>query len=463
MKLTLVNADLPSATPALPLGLVSLAHAATCAGHKVGLRDYQLASPDNSRDPNTFASFCTTRDDVIGVSTTGMALPLVIAALRRLKMQRPDLITVLGGIGAAGADVQIINEFPWIDFVCRGEGEKPMKELLDCLDAGKDTCSIEGFACRSGGKPRVNPLPRRITDLDSIEAHAWDYLDLNNYKVINMVTSRGCPFPCTFCDVAPYWQCSNTVRSVSAVIDEIRAFRERLPGNATFIFIDDTLTINRRRMEALCRGLGNLEGDIRWGCYARADMLDDDLLGLMGRCGCKKVYLGLESGSDHVLHETKKGFDTETGRKAALMARKYIPIVQTSFVWGFPFETWDDFYETLMLMVYLASHDISVKANVLTPLPFSGMFREYGDTMCFLPDYSPQLHLAGYESRNELVDLIRSHPRIFPCFYLYNSDTLTKKYDLLRDMKLSPEHIWNIWELMRAPVPVREKTTNKIT
>lgn len=461
MKLTLVNADLPSAVPALPVGLVSLAHAATSAGHDVNVRDYQLAPSDNSRDPDTFAAFCDTRDDVIGVSTSGMALPLVLSALRRLKMQRPDLVTVLGGIGAAGSDEQIIREFPWIDFVCRGEGEIPMRDLLDRLETGTGTGTVEGFVSRFDGKPRVNPVPPRITDLDSIEAHAWDYLDLARYEIINVATSRGCPFPCTFCDVAPYWQRRHTVRSIRAVVDEIQAIRERVSGPATFVFIDDTLTINRRRMETLCHELGTVEDDIRWACYARADTLDDDLLKHMASCGCRKVYLGLESGSDHVLRETQKGFDAETARRAALMARKHIPIVQTAFVWGFPFETWNDFYDTLLLMGYLASHDISVKANVLTPLPFSAMFREYGDRLCFLPEYSPQLYLAGYESRDEFVNLIRKHPRIFPGFYLYQSDTLTQKYDLLREMKLSPEHIWNIWELMRAPVPLREVTTQK--
>ncbi len=456
MKLTLVNADLPSATPSPPLGLVSLAHTATRAGHEVKLRDYQLAPADGSRDPDTFASFCNTLDDVIGISTSCMALPLVVATLKRLKVQRPELVTVLGGIGAAGVGEQIVSQFPWIDYVCRGEGEKALRELLDRLEAGTDTSTLDGFVCRSEGKPRVNPIPQRIMDLDRIEVHAWDYLDLTRYSVINVATARGCPFPCTFCDVAPYWQRCYTVRSVGAVVNEIRAIQERLSGPATFVFVDDTLTIDRRRVEVLCQELGTLPHDVQWACYARADTLDEDLLKLMAKCGCRKVYLGLESGSDHVLHETRKGFDAETGRRTALVAREHIPIVQTSFVWGFPFETWSDFYETLLLMAHLVAHGVSVKANVLTPLPFSAMFYKYADTMCFLPDYSPQLHLAGYESRPELVDLIRKHPRIFPCFYLYESDTLTQKYDLLRDMGLSPEHIWDIWELMKAPVPLRE-------
>ena len=178
----------------------------------------------------------------------------------------------------------------------------------------------------------------------------------------------------------------------------------------------------------------------------------------MATCGCRKVYLGLESGSDHVLKEIRKGFDAETGRRTALGANEHIPIVQTAFVWGFPFETWNDFYDTLLLMAHLVSHGVSVKANVLTPLPFSALFAKYADSLRFLSDYSPQLHLAGYESHSELVNLIREHPRVFPCFFLYESDTLTQKYDVLRHMGLSPEHIWDIWELMKGPVPSREST-----
>jgi len=457
VRLTLVNADLPSATPVPPLGLVSLAHTAIRAGHEVTLRDYQLAPVDGSRDPEVFASFCDTLDDVLGISTSSMALPLVVAALERIKARRPKIVTVLGGIGAAGVAQRIVAQFPWIDYVCRGEGEKALRELLDRLETRTNTSTLDGFVCRLEGKPLVNLLPERIKDLDCIEAHAWDYLDLSRYKLINVASSRGCPFPCTFCDVAPYWQRQHTVRSIGAVVNEIRAIQDRLAGPLTFVFVDDTLTIDRRRMEALCRELGALPHEMQWACYARADTLDENILKLMAECGCRKIYLGLESGSNHVLRDIRKGFDAETGRQTALMAREHIPIVQAAFVWGFPFETWSDFYETLLLMAYLVAHGVSVKANVLTPLPFSALYAKYADSMRFLPDYSPQLHLAGYESHPELVELICKHPRIFPCFYLYESDMLTQKYDLLRNMGLSPEQIWDVWELMKAPVPLREK------
>ena len=459
MRLTLVNADLPSFKPIPPLGLLCIAKTATCAGHKVKLIDYQLSPAIGSRDPNIFASFCRTQDDVIGVSTSCMALPLVIAALKRLKEKRPKLVTVLGGIGAAGVGEQIIEQFPWIDYVCRGEGEECFRELLECIENESDTSLVGGFICRYNDKPKINPRPRRIKNLSQTEVNAWDYLDLTRYSVINIMTARGCPYPCTFCDIAPYWQRCYRVRSIDAVVSEIRAIQKRFSASSTFVFVDDTLTIDRHRVEMLCKQLGTLQYDIQWSCYARADNLDDDILNLMAKSGCKKVYLGLESGSDSVLNEIQKGFTSEIGCRAAIMARKHISIVQTSFVWGFPFETWKDFNETLLLMAYLVANDISVKANVLTPLPFSTIYHKYSDSLCFMSDYSPQLHLAGYESYKELLNLIEMHPKTFPFFYLYYSDTLKQKYDLLRKMGLSPEHIWHIWELVKSPIPLRDTSS----
>jgi radical SAM superfamily enzyme YgiQ (UPF0313 family) len=423
----------------------------------VKIRDYQLAQAEGARDPALFAAFCDDDSAVLGVSTSGMALPLVVLALRQLKAERPELVTVLGGIGASGAAVQIIEEFPWIDFVVCGEGEESLRDLLDRLEAGEDTVTIEGLVCRSDGRPRVNPARQRISKLDRIEAHAWDYLDLTKYSMINIATARGCPFPCTFCDVAPYWHHRYTVRSVEAVVNEVKAIIEKVPRPPTFVFVDDTLTIDKRRIGTLCAGLRALPFDVQWACYARADALDDKLLDSMAASGCCKIYLGLESGANHILEKIRKGFDSETGRKVALLSRQYIPIVQTSFVWGFPFETLNEFYETLLMMGYLVSHGVSVKANVLTPLPFSELFAEYEETITFMPEYSPQLLLAGYELGTELCDLIQKYPRIFPCFYLYKSETLNKKYNILREMGLSPEDIWDIWEQMKGPVPVRKK------
>jgi anaerobic magnesium-protoporphyrin IX monomethyl ester cyclase len=458
VRLTLVNADLPSGRPAPPLGIVSLAHTATLAGHEVTLRDYQLATPVGSRDPATFAEFCGSDDPVLGVSTSGMTLPLVVLALRRLKAMKPELITVLGGIGAAGAAEQIITAFPWIDFVSCGEGEESLRELLDRLELSMDTSTVAGFVCRDGGRTRANPARPRICDLDGIGACSRNYLDLSRYAVVQVITARGCPFRCTFCDVAPYWGNRHTVRSVQAVLDEIEELALGHLGPMRFVFVDDTLTLDCHRVEALCAGLQKMLCPPQWGCYARADRVDEQLLALMRDSGCVKVYFGLESGSDGVLTQVKKGFDAETGRQAALLARQYIPAVQTSFVWGYPFETWEDFHETLLMMGYLVSQGVSVKANVLTPLPFSPLFSDYAESMVFLPDYSPELYLAGFQSRPELVALIRQYPRIFPCFYLYYSETLTRKYDLLREMSLSPEHIWALWEQLRGPVPLREPT-----
>lgn len=455
MKVTLVNADFPSETAVPPLGLSSLAQIVRLGGHDVSVRDYQLQSVVGSRDPTTFARFCETSDDMLGVSVSGFSLPLVILGLRELRQSRPDLLIVLGGIGASGAAEQIMIAFPWIDMVIYGEGEETLWELLSCLEANREPVGVSGLIYRRQGLIHINKMRPRIGNLACLGKQDFNDIDLSKYQLINVISARGCPFRCTFCDVAPYWQHKYVFRPIDLVISEIETIACSLSPCPTFIFVDDTLTINRARTERLCRALGPAGVHVEWACYARASDLDEQLLELMAESGCRKVYLGLESGSDQILATIHKGFDSDTGRRAALLAKRFIQIVQTSFVWGFPFETWEDFYDTLMMMAYLTSKGVCVKANIATPLPFSQLFRGFSKSMVFLPDYSPQLHLAEYRLDSETVDLIKKHPRIFPCFYVYDSHSLRAKYDSLRDMKLSPEHIWDLWTLAKGPIPTR--------
>lgn len=455
MKITLVNSDFPSETAVPPLGLVSLAQAVEARGHKASLRDYQLAQAKDSRDPMTFAAFCDTSDDVLGVSVSGFALPLVILGLKELKKSRPDILIILGGIGASGAARQIMEEFTWIDLIVNGEGEYTLCELLDCLQAGQVPDGVPGLVYRRGAKVLFNKERPRAKDLESFGKLEFHHIDLTNYQMINVISSRGCPYPCTFCDVAPYWRRNYTARPLEYVVQEIEAIYQKVSPPPVFVFVDDTLTVNQTRVKKLCKMLETTGLNIEWACYARANDLDESLLKIMAKSGCRKIYLGLESGSDKILSRIRKGFDAETGHKAALLASKYIPIVQTTFVWGFPFESWEEFYETLMVMAHLTAKGVCVKANILTPLPFSLLFQEYAESMIFLPEYSPQLHLADFHLDSEAVNLIRKYPRIFPCFYLYESPTITAKYDLMREMKLSPEHIWDLWVMAKGPVPTR--------
>jgi radical SAM superfamily enzyme YgiQ (UPF0313 family) len=455
MKITLVNTDFPSVTPVPPLGVLSLAKMCELSGHRVEVRDYQLADVEGSRDPSVFAEFCRTDAEVLGVSAPGFSLPLVILGLKEVRRLNPDIFIVMGGIGASGAAHEIMEAFSWIDAVVFGEGENTLIELLECVENKRVPEHVKGLFYRSGGRILENPKRPRVTDLQQFGILDFKYIDLDDYKLINVIASRGCPFPCTFCDVAPYWERRHVPRPLDFLVSEIETITCNVHPSPTFVFVDDTLTVSRERTERLCRELGKDGLNVEWACYARASDLDEPLLELMGSSGCRKVYLGLESGSETILKQAKKGFDTETSWRTAYLAKQYIPIVQTAFVWGFPDETWDDFYQTLLMMAYLTSKGVSVKANVLTPLPFSEVFEKQRDSMVFLPEYSPQLHLAEYDLDSDVVALIRRYPRIFPCFFLYDSPTLTKKYDLLRAMKLSPEHEWDLWIEAKGPVPKR--------
>jgi radical SAM superfamily enzyme YgiQ (UPF0313 family) len=455
MKLTLINCDFPSVTAVPPLGVLSLAQVAQNVGYKITIRDYQLADVQGSRAPKVFAEFCDTSDEVLGVSVSGFSLPLVILGLQEVKKKRPEQIIVMGGIGASGAAEEIMNAFDWINILVYGEGEDTFKELLEALKNKTSLQTVNGLLYRKNGHVVKNPKRQRIDDLEKLGKLDFSFLDMSQYNLVNLILGRGCPYPCTFCDVAPYWERKNVVRPMEFLISEIEEISKKVKPGTVFVFVDDTLTISRERTEILCKHLGPDNLNIEWACYARANDLDEDLVKLMGTSGCKKIYLGIESGSDKILKLIRKGFDSTTAWKSAVMAKKYIPHVQAAFVWGFPEETWDDFNDTLLMMGYLVSKDIGAKANILTPLPFSSQFKDMEKYMVFMPEYSPQFHLAQYDLDSEIVKLIKQYPRIFPCFFTYFTATLKEKYNLLRKMKLSPEDIWDIWLEAKGPAPTR--------
>ncbi|NOQ21769.1 MAG: hypothetical protein GQ565_03845 [Candidatus Aegiribacteria sp.] len=107
-------------------------------------------------------------------------------------------------------------------------------------------------------------------------------------------------------------------------------------------------------------------------------------------------------------------------------------------------------------MAWLVSRNIAVKTNLFTPLPFASFCRENELSIRFQPEYSPQLLLAGYDRIPQIVDLIRQYPALFSGFYYWESESVLEKYNKLRELKFSPEHIWDIWDSKNAPIPIRE-------
>ncbi|KYK35902.1 MAG: hypothetical protein AYK19_01470 [Theionarchaea archaeon DG-70-1] len=443
--ITLVNTVFPSNNTIPPYGLLYLAAALEEKGYTVDVRDYQLSTGEDPWEWSSFLEFLKGSADIIGVSTYSFSLPLLVKAFTELKKENPEKTVVMGNIGATGVHQELMENFPCVDVVVRGEGEKILPHLLDALEKGAPLKNICGLTYREKGNVRVTPDQERIANLDDLPHPAFDKVDFSQYLVPNIMYSRGCPFPCAFCDIAPYWDRRNTRRSLSNFLEEIKILREEY-NQERIVIVDDTFTLNKKLVIEFCEALQREGLDIQWGCYGRVDLMDEDIIKAMAESGCQKIYYGIESGSNDVLNAMEKGFTIEKALKAIDISLKHFRVVQTSFVWGFPFETMEQFHDTFFTIMHIIKKGAAVKAVLLTPFPLSKLYYQYKDTLKFSKEMCSNLYMAGFHDKPEVITLIKEYKDVFPSFYYYDSENVKEKYELAKAVGLSSEDIWDTWE-----------------
>jgi radical SAM superfamily enzyme YgiQ (UPF0313 family) len=443
--ITLINPVFPSNITIPPYGLLSLVAILEQEGYSVDLRDYQIHENKDPWDTKNFLDFIKNSSDIIGISTYSFNLPFILIASQHLKKKHPEKKIILGGIGVTGVAVELIRAFSSIDIIIRGEGEITLLRLLSTLEKGSSLKNIRGLIYRNKKKIHITPKNKRIVNLDNLPYPAFDKIDFSKYDPPNIMYSRGCPFHCTFCDIAPYWGRRNLKKSLSYFMEEIRILREEYRQKRLAI-VDDTFVLKKNRVLEFCSTLKKENLDIEWGCYGKVDLMDSEMIKKMANANCKKIYYGIESGNDKVLQEMKKGFSINKALKIIDRSLQYIDIVQTSFVWGFPFESIEQFYDTILTIIYLVKKGAAVKAAMLTPFPLSHLYRELKHTLKFSKKLSPSLYIAGYYNRPEIIHLIKNYKDVFPAFYYYDVGDVKEKYRISRELGLSTEEIFDAWE-----------------
>lgn len=414
----------------LPLGVLYLLSVLDKEGFKINFLDHQMVDPEDYFNVDKLI-LDTHNSDIIGISTMANLLPFTLLLCKRIKEKDQNKVIILGGIGPSAVSKEILNTFPFIDIIVIGEGEKTIIEVMKCLCNNEILDSVKGIHYQENGVLHFNPPRERITDLDAIPLPAYSYINLDDYDAApSIITSRGCPYKCTFCSVAPMWGNRVYFRSISNVLHEMKFLHDR-HGKSTFIFQDDNFVLNRKRAIKFCESIDDEKLAIKWKCFGRINLMDEMLMEKMASSGCIQIRYGIESGSNKILEKIKKGFTIELAEEIVKKSLKYFPSVHVSFMWGYPFETEEDFQQSLYYMLKFKNMGATVLSFLLSPLPISQIYTEYKDTI----DYSDELHsefvISGLENRiygmnvikREYVyvyEFIKKYPTISPGFFHYN-------------------------------------------
>lgn len=413
----------------LPLGPLYLISAMERSGISVDFRDYQLVEDEKLFSPETLCAFLQDPAPVIGISCMANLLPFILMALPLIKETYPGCTIMLGGVGCTDIETQVMERFPGIDIIHRGEGEVSVPILVNALKNKTSLRDVPNIFYRESGAVHRNAQAPRIADPDAIPRPSYDGLDFKKYVGHNILGSRGCPYPCTFCSIAPVWDHKTCSRSNENIIAEMREMREKY-GVRQFLFQDEFFASGPQRLKDFSARLMKEDMGVSWKSFARVDMVDEETLGLMADSGCVEVRFGIESGSDKILSLTRKGFTADAALKTVSTAKKIVKGVDAFYVWGFHYETMDDFSESVFQMITFRGMGVNILPSLLTYLPQTAIYRELEDKsrLEFCDYLLPEYMITGIERRLSarviidseyagLVDFIIANRDLFPGFF----------------------------------------------
>ncbi len=341
-----------------PLGIMYLSAVLKQAGHRVSLCDQ--CHPDYS-DERYVEALQAEQPDLVGISfLSNMCYPAARTLSRKIKKTLPNVRIVYGGVFSTINAARIAASEQSVDIVARGEGESIILDLAQGLNRLQD---IPGITFRSQtGEVVENPDRERIMDLDAIpfpdreglDIHYIASLPLDVPAVIwdrpytTILSSRGCPFACTYCNCPTFSRGKFSARSADNVLKELREI-ERL-GYTSFSFLDDNFLLDAQRSKDISQGMIAHGHDFRWACEGRVDTTGSGLFNDLSAAGCDLIMFGIESGSQRILDSMNKKTSIADIEDAVSRAKKAgIGIVHGFFIVGSPSETVEEVQQTFAL------------------------------------------------------------------------------------------------------------------
>jgi radical SAM superfamily enzyme YgiQ (UPF0313 family) len=328
-----------------PYGLFSIGAEALRAGHQVKILN--LSAFAWSRVEQVVGAI---EADVYGLScwTANRRGVRLVADL--VKRKHPRAHVVCGGPHATPLARELLRHYESVDTVCVGESDVTFLELVDRLAKNESTKGIAGTVYRDGDRVVVGPKRKNIADLDQLASpHHW-------FDTHILMTSRGCPWACTFCGAETSWGRGFRAHSIDYVLDAMESVAKRLPVKMIQIK-DDTFTTNKKRVLELCRRMQQRKIGLFWSCDTRVDLLSDELLREMRLAGCERLSLGVESGSQRILDAIDKKITVDEILESTELAKKYGIKVRYYMMLGNRGETKETFQETLAFLERARPHE----------------------------------------------------------------------------------------------------------
>ena len=315
----------------------------------------------------------------VGITAVTMTFDNAIKVLRDVKRIDPQILTVMGGPHVTFCSQDTLADYPELDVIVLGEGEKTVVELAQAADRKHRWSDIKGIAFRKGAEIVHTSARDFVQNLDTLAAPARHLMALGRYRALGMpvslITSRGCPFKCIFCVGRKMVGAKVRYRSPRRIVDEMQ-YLNGLNFHQINI-ADDLFTANQTHCMAVCDEILKRKVKIKWTSFARVDTVTDEILARMKAAGCTGISFGIETANEKILKTIKKGITPRQVIDAVKMCNRAGVTPYGSFILGLPGETPQTIDETLQFGKQLKKLGLSYGFHLLAPFPGTEV-REHG-------------------------------------------------------------------------------------
>lgn len=376
--------------------------------------------------------------EIIGITSVTPSFPNALKVASIIKASQPDITIVMGGPHVTFKDKCALDNGT-IDIIVRGEGEYTLLELVEAHELGSPFSNILGISFKDAEGTKRTPNRPLIENLDELPLPARHLVPLEKYGAIfdkppntSMITSRGCPFRCTFCAAAKMYNYRWRERQPEAIVQEMEILKHK--GFPFIVFFDDIFTLDMERVVRICELLQERDMRVRWMCESRADSIAKypEVIKKMKEAGCEIMFIGVESGVQQILDKYLKGYNLREIREAFDILRKNEIMSIASFIIGHPDENTKAIKKTVDFAKML-DPDFA-QFCILTPFPGTEIYDEVKtqisetDYMNFnschavyhtknlsedeLMGWFKKSHLDFYLRPKKIIRLLRKYPNL---------------------------------------------------
>lgn len=278
---------------------------------------------------------------IVGLTVFTPSILEVRQALETIKEVVPDCVTVIGGPHVTSFGPEALS-LPQVDYGIMGYGEISFLRLVEALFFGGRLADVPGLLFRKSGLVEVNPMKNDLVVLDELPIPDRTLVPFAEYRcpigtrevMTTLISSRGCPYPCTFCNSGDK---RYRARSMESVLQEVKYLVDL--GIRELFFFDDLFNLNNKRVFEFCELLRRDAVEVTWGFKSRASGIQDDLVRAVKAAGCERIHFGLEAHTDESLKALKKQITVEQIRDAVSLCHKHKINCVGSFMINLPGDT----------------------------------------------------------------------------------------------------------------------------